>query len=459
MKKSDSSLGLVWEEPAPAEAGAPPRLAWARAQKGRPGAVLPGAGSEPPHGGDPATLALPTADLAVRVESFPSTDPEELALLAGNLMETDAPLDPAEMVFSHEILSRGEGSSLVLCAAAPVAAVERLRAAAGLDAGRIARVDAAALGAARVLADLSDAAAEGRQPVLFEECGRATLLLLEDRRPVAVRSVCALRPGAPAAPAPVAAAVRLALAQAEIARGPALSAPLLFCGAPLREAAAAAAAATGREAKELAPGSLSPAALAYGAAARTAEGASRFSLFPPAWTEALENRRWTRTFFLAIAGGAALWVALAIFLFGFPALLGARAKSLREQVEANRAAEAEVRQFQDRVAIVDRYADRSYSALEVLREVALALPEDVTLAKFNYDAARHEASVEGQSNASAPAYEFSNRMKASPLFLRTSITRGPTVNRTTGRTEYSILLNLASATNDAARAAAGGFAR
>ena len=115
-----------------------------------------------------------------------------------------------------------------------------------------------------------------------------------------------------------------------------------------------------------------------------------------------------------------------------------------------------MRQFRDRIAIVDRYSDRTYSALEVLREVALALPPDVTLSKFVYDAARHEASVEGASNSSAPAYDFSNRMKASPLFLRTSIVNGPTVNRSTGKTAYTIRLELASATNETARAAGGG---
>ena len=193
----------------------------------------------------------------------------------------------------------------------------------------------------------------------------------------------------------------------------------------------------------------------YSRAARTADGAV-FNLFPSAWSEALSNRRWARTFGLAVAGGAALWAALALFLFGYPALLGARARSLGAQVEANRASEDEVRQFRERIAIVDRYADRTYSALEVLREVALALPEDVTLAKFNYDAARHEASVEGSSTTSAPAYEFSNNMKASPLFLRTSIVNGPTVNRSTGKTGYTIRLELASATNLAARIAGGG---
>lgn len=453
MKKPDSSLGIAWETRPPDGAGAV-RLAWARAARGRAKPVLAGSGATPPRG-DGATLAVPTADLAVRVETLPSADPAEIALLAANLMEAEAPLDPSEMVFGHEILSTGEGNALVLCAAAPAAAVERLRAAAGTDPGRVLRVDAAALGAPRALAGSPDAAPEGRQPVLFEEDGRATLLLLEDGKPAALRSVCPLRAATPAA---VAAAVRLALAQAEIARGPASAAPLLFCGSALRDAASAAARATGREAKELAPQVLAPQALAGGAAARTVDGVP-FDLFPPAWREALGTRRWRRTFAAAVAAGAALWAALAAFLFGWPALLEARAESLRAQVAANQAAEDEVRQFRDRIAIVDRYADRTYSALEVLREVALAMPGGVTLSKFNYDAARHEASLEGVSASSAPAYEFSNRMKASPLFLRTSIVNGPTVNRSTGKTGYTILLNLASATNEAARAAAGGGSR
>ena len=66
------------------------------------------------------------------------------------------------------------------------------------------------------------------------------------------------------------------------------------------------------------------------------------------------------------------------------------------------------------------------------------MPEGVTLARLSYDAARREASVECSALTSQPAYEMSNRLKASPLFARNDIVNGPTENKGTGRTTFTI---------------------
>ena len=406
---------------------------------------------------DPVTLAIPTADLLFRAERIPSSDPDDIAQIARNLLEAESPLDPAEMVFSHEILSTDAESALVLAAAAPIVAVERVREAAGADPGAVARVDAAALGLVRALADKAGALApSGRQPVLADEDGRLVLILLEDGRPVLVRSVgpALVRSDAPAgaaasavparAPssAALSSALRLALLEAEMARGPMDAAPALLVapgggGAGLIGPATAAASAVGRELRTVDAASL--ATPAAGAALRTKEGAA-FDLFPDDWRATLADRRARKRAMIAFGGAAALWLALALVLFGWPSLLGSRIKARQARVDAAAPAEAAVQEIRDRIRIIDRYSDRTYSPLEVLREVSLAMPDGVTLVRLSYDAARREASVECSALSSQPAYELSNRLKVSPLFARNDIVNGPTENKGTGRTTFTIRL-------------------
>ena len=413
-------------------------LAWARASGA--GAEKPdaaGEGAPAWRGADPATLALPTADLLFRAERIPSADPDEIAQIARNLMESESPLDPAEMVFSHEVLSSDAESSLVLAAAAPAAAVERLREDAGADPATVVRVDAAALGLVRNLAGRPEFAASGRQPVFAEEDGRLVLMLLENGRPALVRPAGSSR--AASGPA-LASALRLALLEAEMARGPMDAAPALLVsasGSALLAAATAAASAAGRELRVVDAAALPPPA--FGCARRTLEGAA-FDLFPDSWRDQLAERRARKRAAFAFGGAAALWAALALFLFGWPSLLGSRIKARQARVDAAAPEEAAVQEVRDRIRIIDRYSDRTYSPLEVLREVSLALPEGVTLSGLTYDAARREASVECTAHSSQPAYEMSNRLKVSPLFARNDIVAGPTENKNLGRTTFTIRL-------------------
>ena len=71
------------------------------------------------------------------------------------------------------------------------------------------------------------------------------------------------------------------------------------------------------------------------------------------------------------------------------------------------------------------------------------MPDGVTLTRLSYDAARREASVECSALSSSPAYEMSNRLKVSPLLARNDIVAGPTENKGTGRTTFTIRLAFA----------------
>ena len=178
---------------------------------------------------------------------------------------------------------------------------------------------------------------------------------------------------------------------------------------------------------------------AFEAARRSVDGAA-CNLFPESWGGMLSDRKFKRRFAAGAAGALAAWLALVGVLFGWPAALSVREASLQKEVDRLSPEEAVVDQFRSRIRIIDRYSDRTWSPLEVLREVAVALPQGVTLTMFRQEAAKREALVEAAARSSAPAYEFSNRLKSSPLFSRNDIVAGPTENRNTGRTSFQLRL-------------------
>ena len=439
--KNDSSTGI---------AALGDGLAWARASRARrdrPAAQ--GTGTSAPHGAEGVTLVLGSGSALFRAESVPTSDPAEIADIMRNQLETESPLDPEQMVFSHEILRREGERTLVLAAAAPVAAVEALREKAGVPPSRVDRVDVALLGLLPLLRGRPEASSEGRVPVLVEEGGSLLLALLEGGLPVLVRSA---GPARSADGARLANAVRLAALQAEMSRGPSPLGALLLVSADagLWAAGRRAAEALGVPFRTLDPATLPPPA--FGAALRTVEGEG-LNLFPAAWRSALDDRRYRRRFALGIAAGAVLWLVLFGYLYGLPWLLERRLRALEKESDRLAPAEAEVDQIGGRLLLIEMYSDRTYSPLETLREVCLAMPEGVTLSAFTYNAEQGNAILEVATPTQQRVFDLFERLKPSPLFARTEFVTPPARNRTLNRFTSTIRLTF---TTNAVDAAAGG---
>ena len=436
--KRDSSIG---------DAGRGGALFWARATRAHAGSsAMAGSGEgRPPPGAEGVTLLAPLKDVFCKAIRIPSAEPDEIEAIARNMMEAEAPLDPSEMVFSHETLeisppgADGEGgSALVMAVSAPVSAVEALRESAGCDAGRVDRVDAAPFALAAIAAAAPGVPPDGRVPAVFDDDGRVAVLVLDKGRPVLARDA---GPSSAATAPALALALRLALVQTERETCPAPPAPLLVFapeGSRLPETAAAAASALGIGCSPSLPAP-DGAGAAFEAARRTSSGAA-CNLYPESWGGMLSDRKFKRRFAAGAAAAFAAWLALVAALFGWPAALSVRESALRKEADRLSPEESVVDQCRSRIRIIDRYSDRTWSPLEVLREVAVALPQGVTLTMFRQEAAKREALVEAAARASAPAYEFSNRLKGSPLFSRNDIVSGPTENRNTGRTTFQLRL-------------------
>ncbi len=121
---------------------------------------------------------------------------------------------------------------------------------------------------------------------------------------------------------------------------------------------------------------------------------SPFDLTPEPWREEARAARKRRVMlFGAVLLGLA-WVACAAMLYVKPQMVKRQLDTLKVQLKAQQAAYQEVLALQSRVQLIERYQDRSYSALEILRLICLAKPDAMTFKSFTYRQAETRQDLE-----------------------------------------------------------------
>ena len=429
-------------------------LEWARAEKSRDGVTMPTSGNfgEIPQTNtftDPAqfekalgdfthkvsskisetaTLAIPTSRLILRTSRFPTTDTDEIASMSLNQMEKDAPLPLDEMVCSFEVLSSDETSSLVLSASTPVVCVEEISAMAGLSLNRAERIDARILGLLKILAGKQIVGSMPREVVVAEEGPAITMVILDAGKPVSIRSMGLV---SSLDPRNLLNTTLLALMQTQQDHGMTEITRVVCFSDSLKVQTAVASLADSRgwTLKTVSPKSVSP--IAFGVAQRTVEGAG-MNLFPDSWRSKLAEKKFRTTYHYSILAGVALWLLAAGWFYGLPTLLDQRTKSLTAEVKRHESDETKVVDLRNRIGIIDRYSDRTFSPMEALLEVAIALPQGIELSSFRFNGAKNQTLVEGRSSVSTIVYDFMDRLKTSKIFREIKLASGPTLNRALG---------------------------
>ncbi len=383
---------------------------------------------------EPATLAIPTSRLILRTSRFPTTDVSELASMSLNQMEKDAPLPLDEMVCSFEVLSSEETNSLVLSASTPVSYIDEISAIAGLNLSRIERIDARILGLLKTLVGTRAIGNLPREVVVAEEGPSITMVILDSGKPVSIRSIGLM---ASLDAKNLLNTTLLALMQIQQEHGMAeITRVVCFSDSPkLQDAVTALADSRGWTIKMISPKSVSPAA--FGAAQRTVEGAG-MNLFPDSWRTKLAEAKFRTMFRYSILAGAALWLLAVGWFYGWPSLLDQRTKSLTAEVKRHESDETKVVDLRNRIGIIDRYSDRTFSPMEALLEVAIALPQGIELSSFRFNGTKNQTLVEGRSNVSTLVYDFMDRLKTSKIFHEVKLVSGPTLNRALGLNVFEL---------------------
>jgi Tfp pilus assembly protein PilN len=362
-------------------------------------------------------ITLPADRVLMRVADLPSVDMEELLGMAELQVDKFSPFPSDQMAISLEVLNQGEDRSRVLIAAVQHETIDGM----GewlMQAGLYPQaVDVDVMGWWTLIRDAQQVRAAGQEVVLVFDDGCAQLLVVRDGVPVALRALDMVttedRHGAAAE---LAEEISYTLTTLEGPWGAVSTEAITLWtrGGEAGPDADALAAASGLpvEARDL--GVLPP--LSEGISRRMAgPEQARLDLSPPGWRQVIQSRKLQRQALGVAVGALAVWL---LVMAGIWMVFGRQ----KQQVAAAQAdiarvqAEVEaVRELRSQVESLEQYADRTYSGLECLREIATLLPGGVDLTSVTYNKAS-QVNLRGESATDGPIYDFLKLLEQSPLF-------------------------------------------
>ena len=364
-------------------------------------------------------LALPSDQMVMRVLDLPDVDSAEMAGMAELQADKFSPFPLEQMVVSHEVLARREGTAGVLVAAARiqvVGAVGKPLEDAGL---RIARVDAALLGRWRALQETGQLEREGRETLVLADGGCVDVLTQEAGVPVALSGLGAVPDlGEPAVADDIAQEVAHLMMGLDAERGRTGKGTIsvwMEDGAARAALAEALRRRTSREVRERTVASLGGVASGIVRRAQAEAGAPLLDLTPPAWREASASNRFKRRLGAVACGLLGGWLLLAVGGWSVMAYQRAQIESLRAAEQRWLEPANAVRRLRMQVNLINRYMDRRTSALECLREISLLQPPGVDLASFAYRKGEG-LEITGEADTGALVIQFNERLNKSGLF-------------------------------------------
>ena len=366
------------------------------------------------------TLALPASQVVTRVMKLPLQDPVELAGAVALQVDKFSPFPVEQMVYSYEVLAQGEEETTVLIAISQRTSVGAWGDALRQTGADIVRVDSAALGQWHVLQTEAVPDAKRRESFLLVDEDEIVLITHDGGTLLSVSGLGQPEDFAdPALCADLAEEVARILMETDAENGPGHE-PVLFLAAaqgrePLGALADALKAAVGIAVAEY-RGKAFPDAAA-GVLQRSMRMGDRaiLNLVPAEWVRDAASLRLRNTLIVVGCGVLGLWLLLLAGGWGYLAWQRARLENLREAEQQWLRPANVVRGMRLQVNLIDRYRDRSQSALESLREISSIQPQGVDLISFTY---RKGEGIEliGEADSGALVLQFNQRLNESEVF-------------------------------------------
>jgi len=363
-------------------------------------------------------IVVPAGRVLMRVVDLPSLELEELRGMAELQVDKFSPFPTEQMAIAVEILQQGASSSRVLIAAVQHEVIDQLGDFLANTGVYPQLVDVDVMGWWTLIRDAGHVAgSEGQEIIIMYEEQAAQMLLLRDGVPVVIRTLdTTLQLEEPAFANELLQELEYTLMTAEGTWGAASTRKLTIWtkGAPpaklIEELSVTCAFPVA--ASDLA--SLPP--LSEGISRRLAgPEASRLDLAPAAWRSGMQSKMFQRRAISVASAALAVWILLMGVLWFFShrqkqLLSRAQADMTRVQAEVE-----EIRNLQTQVEWLQDYADRTYSSLECLREIAEILPEGVEITSITYNKSS-QVNLRGEADADGPVNDFISKLEKSSLF-------------------------------------------
>jgi len=375
------------------------------------------------------TVSLPSSRLLMRILELPSADPSELKSMVDLQMDQISPYPIDQLTVSYEVLLQTPTHSRVLAVAAQRKLVDTLGDLFKNEKVYIRSLDAEVLAWWSLLLAHGQVPCQGRVVILLEEHTEFSMIVVDEGYPVCFRSMELFhRFTDPDVMRELAGEVSYTLLALEAEYGHQESCALEIWSEaeippPLVDLLAAECGGT-VQLHDLS--SIPP--VSEGLALRTVQRRlHHVELIPREWIELQRRKRLVQVATIASIAVLSLWLAAvavmgAVFSFRQAAFnrLSREAARYEQPARAAQAARGEM-------LSLEKYADRSHSALECLREITEALPDGVEIASFTFK--KGEAvSLRGSSERTEAIYDFFQKLGGSALF--TGVKDQPVSTRT-----------------------------
>jgi Tfp pilus assembly protein PilN len=391
-------------------------------------------------------LAIPSGLALMRVVNLPTNDPGELKDMVDLQVDKFSPFPVAQMAVSFEQLAAQNGSSRVLVVAAQREQVDRIGEAFHTAGFRLHEMDVEVLGWWHLLKENGHVAETGQHILLLLDVASVELIVAQDGVPLVFRSLG--MPGGGRGEEFVREMVEeagytLTTLEAEQGTAPSVRLSVWYWEAPEPALLEALGRECGTAPETHGMNELPP--LSEGLARRAQQrGPLTLDLAPAEWHVAETSRRARSRLLFASAVFLGVW-ALAVggFLLGM-AWQENKLKRLKQRVETVEKPAAGVRQIKQKVEELDRYSERSRSALECLREISALLPPGLDLTSMLYKKG-NEITLRGETTPEQvdQIYQFFEAIEGSPLFLAVenrTVTTNPGGGRRT--TQFTATIKL-----------------
>ncbi len=364
-----------------------------------------------------AGIFIPSDRVLMRVVELPSNDHDELMGMAELQVDKFSPFPVEQMAVAVEVLESKPESSRVLVAAVQRDYIDQL----GeflMKAGVYPQVvDVDVLGWWTLLRDEQRLLGQGQEVIIVYDDHCAQVMVARDGVPVVIRGLdTTLSLADPALSREIVEEIEYTLMTIEAGWGAVPSSRLTIAtrGAVPAALLEGLAADVQMDVKTVDLGSLPP--LSEGLNRRMTSRASlALNLAPPAWIRTVLSRQLQRKALVITAAAAAVWVVLLGGLWFWSARQKTMLARTQAEIARLQAEVEEVRELKSEYESLQQYADRTYSTLECLREIASLLPPGVDITSFAYNKTA-QLNLRGESDTDGPINEFIARLEKSPLF-------------------------------------------
>ena len=363
-------------------------------------------------------LAVPASSALLRVVELPTAEPDEMQGMVDLQVDKYSPFPTESMAISYEVLAKGETNTLVLIVGVQQALIDEMGAP-FLKAGIIPHwIDVNVLGWWYLLKDYGDLPDFGNRVVIVKDHDDCHMVVCRDGVPIIFRPLEAIpEHTADEFMNGLIEEVSYTLTALEAEWGEIEVTHLLIWhwdGDGIGMISDEVKSSVGIDVELRKLDILPP--LSEGLARRAFwKNEMTLDLASVSWHDAEHYRILKRNALIATG------IFLCIWLIGISVLMSqfkgreSKITQLESQVAAVEGPAVEVRELKTKARSFQQYADRTYSALECLREVTSLMPSGVDLTSFVYKKSG-TVTLRGVAETANQVYDFSEVLEASGLF-------------------------------------------